>query len=333
MAAPLAHPVVDGHPGPGRADFAPLAVSAQFSRAPLVVDEHGYPGHRGQLLLDFGQLGAVSHIHLGGKLKAAGAARIVGGYDDAGHALGQKRPAHPVEGDAAGGILPSSHGHGAVPQQLVGDVDSRGDGCGHGQLAGVEERAVAHVLDQMGGFHEWGHANPLGALAAHAGEPGDVAVALFAPQQDHGVAADPGTHRGVGVGDCAAIVGAARAEVRGAIHRQGDPLPSRGLGSEAVADAAQTMAQRSNEIVGVEGAIALDEMVIVLIELSDHQWAVGFVVQRVFDSRLHVGGLLLDDEDLLQACGERADCGGVERNRHAHAEHSDAGVGDLDIAA
>ena len=87
-------------------------------------------------------------------------------------------------------VLAAGHRHGAVVEQLERDVDAGGDGRAHGERAGVEVGAVAEVLDDVLAVDERRHADPLGALVAHRGEPGDVADPLGLHQGDHRVAPD-----------------------------------------------------------------------------------------------------------------------------------------------
>ena len=121
---------------------------------------------------------------------AAVAGEVVGGDDD---------PLDPFEEELlhdaghvhlALRVLAAGHRHGAVVEQLEGDVDAGGDGGTHGERAGVEVRAVADVLDDVLAVDERRHPDPLRALVAHRREPGDVADPLGLHQGDHRVAAD-----------------------------------------------------------------------------------------------------------------------------------------------
>ena len=99
----------------------------------------------------------------------------------------------------------------------------RGHGGADGQRAGVEERAVAEVLDQVVALDERRHADPLGALVAHRREPGDVADALRLHQGDHRVAPDAAADERPLGHPRRQVVRAAAAVERRAVDRQRDP--------------------------------------------------------------------------------------------------------------
>ncbi len=238
--------------------------------------------------------------------------------------------AHRVELGLAGRILAAGHGHGPVPQELVGDVDARRDRRGDRQLPGMEEGPVAEVLHQVIGLDEGGHPDPLRALVAHAGEAGDVAVAGLVAQHHHRVAADPGAHQNPVLDHRAAVVGTARAEERRAGHRQRDALAGLVLLPEPVADAGgEPGPQGRDDVVGVQRAAAGDHRGLVLVGPPHDRGVVGGVVERVLHQRLDVGVLLLDDQNLLDLVGEGADRGDVERDGHAELEEADPGRLDL----
>ena len=88
--------------------------------------------------------------------------------------------------------LVAGHGGGAVFQDDVGDVLLLGDGVGDGELAGVEERAIAHEDDLLVG-DERIDARAGAAAQAHAAVV--VHERLVGLEHQHGVAA------GVAVGD------------------------------------------------------------------------------------------------------------------------------------
>ena len=154
------------------------------------MDEHRHPGHRGQHPLRLVEPAAVPHLDTAREPHAAIARGIVRGHDDAGHPFGREQPGDLRQRQGADGVLAAGHRDGAVVQQLVGDVDAGGHGGTDGERTGVVEGAVAEVLHEVLGVDERGHPDPLGALAAHLGQPGHLADLLVVHQQHHGVTAD-----------------------------------------------------------------------------------------------------------------------------------------------
>ena len=109
--------------------------------------------------------------------------------------------------------LAAGHRDRVVVENLVGDVDAGGDRLPHRQRTGMEERAVAEVLEHVLGFGERRLPRPGDAFAAHVGE--GVGVAIH--PRHHVVAADAAErarafrhHRGGVVRTAAAIVRHAR---------------------------------------------------------------------------------------------------------------------------
>ena len=170
---------------------APLALPALLGRALLVVDEHGHAGRVPQQ--DLGLVEPVPAPQLGalGQRGAVGVAlRVVAAHDDAAHALGGHRLGELGHADHAGHVLAAGHGHRAVVEDLVGDVDARGHRGPHRQAGRVEERPVADVLEDVGPVGERRPADPGGALAAHLVHD----LGPVVDPQRHGVAAHPGAH-------------------------------------------------------------------------------------------------------------------------------------------
>ena len=187
-----------------------------------------------------------------------------------------------------------------------------GDRGADGERAGVEERAVAEVLDDVVALDEGRHADPLGALVAHRGEPDDVADPLGLHQGDHGVAADAGTdQRALGhVG--AEVVRAAGAEERRAVDRQRDQRAD--LARRAAAGASRSSPRRaasrrrsgstmasasSRPYSGISSAPCSS-----CLPTTRGRSAASY--RRSLMSSSSVGVLLLDDDDLGEAAGEVA---------------------------
>ena len=126
----------------------------------------------------------------GPEINALVARAILGRDQDVADPVGQQGPHDLRHGDPTDRILAAGHGDRAVVEQLVGDVDTGRDRSLDGQLTGVEERAVAEVLQEVRPFDERRHADPLGTLAAHRGDAADVAEPIVVHQEHHRVAAD-----------------------------------------------------------------------------------------------------------------------------------------------
>ena len=111
-------------------------------------------------------------------------------------------------------LLAAGHGHGAVVEEAVGDVDTGRHRRPHGQRAGVEEGAVAQVLDVVAAAGEGRQADPLGTLAPHLGETHVVAPAVLV-EGGHDVTADAEPDQLVVGRPGRDVVWASRAEIRG----------------------------------------------------------------------------------------------------------------------
>ena len=190
-------------------------------------------------------------------------------------------------------VLAAGHGDGAVVEDLVGDVAAGGHRGPDGQRAGVEVGAVAQVLDEVVGADERLDADPLGALAAHLGGAGDRADPLRVHEQDHAVAADAAAHerplRHLGAG----VVGAARAEERGAAGQQveqlavgrggrpGQRADGRGRQAGASMRRRETGGERPDQRVGVERAVGgRSSDPAVAVALADDRRGVGPAVEE-----------------------------------------------------
>ncbi len=84
--------------------------------------------------------------------------------------------------------------------------------------------------------------------------------------------------------------------------------------------------QRCEQRVDVEGAVARDEQVVVFVASADHAWMVGAVVERALQQTLERRVLLFDDDHLIEALGELAGLGRIERHGHQQLEQAHAGT-------
>ena len=190
---------------------------------------------------------------------------------------------------------------------------------------------VAEVLEDVAGLDEGGLPNPVRTLPAHVGV-GDVAAVHVGR---HEVAPYPALgaaslrHPGRGV------VGAPRAEVRGARHREDltgaglarlrveerDAIVDDGRGVE-MGDAGR---EGARHVVGRDLREAGEQHPSRLVLVPDDPRAapVGERIEGVADLQLGEGHLLLDDEELFEAVREPAHRFRVERIRHRDLEHRD----------
>jgi hypothetical protein len=135
--------------------------------------------------------------------------RILGHDDDARHAFGRKPPADGGHGEAALDRLAAGHGDGVVEQQLVGDVDTGGNGGTDGEQSRVVVRPVADIGEDMGRLGEWRLADPTRPFTAHLRQRPRIWVR---PQRQR-VATDAGERAGA-FGDAGRrVVRAAGAEM------------------------------------------------------------------------------------------------------------------------
>ena len=209
VAAALAHGRVDEHALVGIGEQAALAAAALLGGAGLVVDQHGDARHLAQLLLQALQLAAVVDRHALRDGAERILVRLVGDDDDLLDALGQHLVDDHRHGHAAVERLAAGHGHGVVVEDLEGHVDAGRPRRADGQAAGVDVGAVAQVLEHVRRLGEGRLADPVGALAAHLGEPFGVAVHPVR----HVVAADAGVGARALGHDGRGVVRAARAEI------------------------------------------------------------------------------------------------------------------------
>ena len=304
------------------------------------MDQHGDALDAGEHLLSLNQAIAVPHLDARGQSAAAVCRGVISGDEHFGYAICEQPGCHLGHLQLTGGVLPPSHRDGSVPQEFVGDVGTRSHGARNRQLPAVEIGAVAQVLEDVLGFHERRHADPLRAFLAHARHAHDVADSLRIHEQCHGVAADAGTDHGAVGYLGGTIVRAAGTEIRRAAlfgrqrQRQLDAYPFGAGGHQPVTDASfQSPSQRLDEVVSGQRAERDEQRPVVLVGLADDARMVRLVVQGVLQQRFDVGALLLNHEDLRDAASEVAGPFGAERDGHAHPHEPHSGVSNRFVAA
>ncbi len=290
----------------------------------------------------------------GGKIARRVLAGIVGDDDDLGDPFGRDLARDGGRRERTVERLAAGHRDRIVVEDLVGDVDLRGDRGAQREAAAVVVRAVAEVREDVLLVGERRLADPRHAFAAHVRERRCLAVH---PDRHH-VTADAG--RGAAAfGDVGRrIVRAARAEVGNALERDlgsgergllgVDPVdarvellrgtraevePSDPLRDHPCDHRRRELRQRGQQPVAVRAhPFAL------LVELADHvgPHVVAPVVELLLELVLDDLPLFLDDEDLFQPFRELPDPLGLERPRHrdlvdAEADLRGIGVGDAEI--
>ena len=115
--------------------------------------------------------------------------RFIGTYDDPRDPFSRELARELGNAHRRLGILSAGHRYNRVVQNLVRDVDPRCHARLQRQLAGMEEGAVTHVLENVRDIAKACLADPLSAFTAHLGERSNLARC---PRLDrhHGVAAD-----------------------------------------------------------------------------------------------------------------------------------------------
>jgi|GEM_PF-2326216 len=173
------------------------------------------------------------------------------------------------------------------------------------------------------------HPDPLGAFAAHTPESDDVAYPFGLHHRHHRVATDATADERARLGAGAAIVRAARTVERGPMHRERD---RRARWADHLVERAQPTGessrqsgvQRGEQRVDVERPVAGDEQITPLVASADDPRVMGAVVERTLQEPFERVVLLLDDHHLVEALGELAGLGRVERYGHQQLEQTDA---------
>ena len=337
VAAALTDPLVDEDPL-RRLDGQPaLALAPQLGRAFLVVDEDRDAVHAGQLFLGRGQPVPVTDLHARGQPHPPVPPGVLGRDHDLPDPLGQQRGRDVRHRHLPDRLLAAGHRHRAVVEQLERDPGAGGDRLPDGEAAGMVERPVANVLDQMRLGHERLHADPGRPFAAHVREADDLAEPLFGHEDGQRRAADPRADQRARRHLGRPVVRAPRAEVRGPgrdgqqfrpprrVLLNGQPRLDGGLaevGDEAAGELPRNEIGRQIGR-GPEHGRAAGRP-----PAADQRRA-GLPVQLILQGQLDEGALFLHDHDLIQAAGEVLDDAGLERGHHAELEDPHAGAGQL----
>ena len=190
----------------------------------------------------------------------------------------------------------------------------------------MEQGAVAELLEEVRHVDERRETHPLGALAAHLGDPDDV------PPHVHRetVTADPaGGHRALGHHG-RPVVRAPRAEEGRAGQGERDrPLPRRLDDRDARPDrvesdpALETTGDHPGHDVGVELPVRRNQDLAGVVALAHDPRAVRQLVERLAEEQLEEAALLLDHEQLLEPAGELPDDPPLQRVEHPELEEPD----------
>ncbi len=340
VAAALAHPLVDDDPEVGLRHRSSAAGPALLGRALLIVHQRRDALDLREHLLGLDQPGAVpdqdTPVAVFGRtaaeVGAVVARRILGRDDDPldafeEHVLHDVRHRH-----LALRVLPAGHRDRAVVEQLERDVHAGSAGGAHGQRAGVEVGAVAEVLHDVVAIDERRHADPLRALVAHRGQPGDVADPFRFHQGDHGVAPDAAADERARGNPRRDVVRAAAAVERRAVHGERDARPFgrlREWSDPILAEHAdESGAQWGEKLVGIERASAGDQRAALVVAAADDDRTLVPRVQRALHENLERRVLLLDDEHFPQAASEPAHLVLVERDRHRQQGEAHPGAAE-----
>ena len=190
IAAAFADLLVDHQPHRGLFQGPARPLPALLRGALLVVDDHRDAFYLLQFAQSLGQLRPRAEHRV--RRELAHVLVLLGllrQHHGALHALGLQLAGQLRNRQRARGDLAAGHRDVPVVQDLVGDVHARRDAGFHRQRAGMEQRAVADVLEDVLLVHERRHADPGRAFAAHLRDELHVA-ARVAQAHRHGVAAD-----------------------------------------------------------------------------------------------------------------------------------------------
>ncbi len=189
--------------------------------------------------------------------------------------------------------------------------------------------AVAQVLEHVLGLGEGRLADPVGALAAHLGEPLGAAVhpVRHVVAADAGIGARALRHDGGGVVRAAgAEIGDAGGGFRGLRPVALEPLELGDLALDVVAGAVadQPLAELDGDVGGVERVLGRKQPLLVLVLLAEHARALGQIVELLLDLRLDQRALLLDHQDEVEPLRELQDALRLQRPGHADLVEADA---------
>ena len=306
----------------GSGNCAALAAAALLGGAGLDVDDGGDALDFLHFALDRVELGTLPHFHLRGEgLEVDLFLRVVDA-DHALHAHGDELVGDLLGGQAALVRLAAGHRDGVVEEDLVGDVDPRGEGGANRLDARVVVGAVAEVLEHVRAVGERRLADPVRPLAAHVGEllgravhpahhvvAADAGVAAGAfGQARRGVVRAAGAEPGLADRDLLGVVGA-----HGVLEQRA--AGGEGFGLDAVEG--EERAEGAGDLDRVEGLLDREDRLARLVLPAGDAAAAAVVEDRFLDLHLDELALLLDDDDVLEVVRPLAEARHVERPDHA----------------
>ncbi len=343
VAAALADAGVDHHPLRALRRLAPLATAPELGGAGLVVDDGRHAGCALKAPLHLEQFLAGMDP---GVARPFGTDRIFSGlvrhHRDLDHPLGLEQAGDAGHGERADlHLLAAGHGDRVVVEDLEGDVGARSDRGAHGQGTGVEEGAVADVLEDVPPLHEGRLAEPGGALATHLGEGRGPRIHPL----HHEVTADAGDRpRALGKPERRAVVGTARTE-------PGHPLRRRAVGGARLRGLLEPLdatreraisgglhdapAEREGDAVGGKRAVAREEIGPVAIALAFDDGPVLASIEQGLDLILDERPLLLHHEHPRHTGNRALEADRIEREGEprlveAHPEPLEIGGGEFE---
>ena len=201
------------------------------------------------------------------------------------------------------------------------------DGGLHGELTGMEEGAVADVLDHVVVADERLDPDPGRAFAAHVClERGDAEHRRIHATAER-VATDAGTEQHAFGHPQARVVRASGAQVRGTVRRRDGNRASPGRGHcdpRGVDATDETRHERRRNPVRVERPVRREQRLPALVGFAHDHRRVGYAIERLAERGLQERSLLLDDDDLVETGAERAQHTRVDRVGHEDVEQADA---------
>ena len=225
--------------------------------------------------------------------------------------------------------LPAGHGDGVVVEDLVGHVHAGRARRTNGEAAGVDVGAVTQVLEHVLGLGEGRLADPVGALAAHLGEPFGRAVHPVRHEvaSDAGIRARALRHHGRRVVRAAgAEIGNAGCGFRGLWLIALQPLQLADLAFDVVAGAIldEPLTELDGDVGRIERILRREQPLVVLVLLAQHARAIWKVVELLLDLRLDQRAFLLHHEDDIEPLRELHNALRLQRPGHADLVETDA---------
>ena len=315
-----------------------FAHASFFSGADLVVNQHCGAGQFPQFALHAFHVGAVVHRHPFGQTAAVGVAlHVFGHHHHTLHAFGGNLAGHGLHRQLSVHRLTAGHGHGAVVENFVSDIDFGRDGRAYGQRAGVKVGAVAEVGEHVVAFGEMRLPYPRRTFAAHVG---GGFVVLGVDGGGHHMAADTGQRqtalRHLGGG----VVRATGAVIRRAHRRVDSAAQHRFFGIQKTqallyqlagvktrnprGNHAGDLRHREIRLAGQQPFAARRHPFAFDIELADDARAhiVAPVVQLLFELVFNDLAFLFHHQNFVQAGGEFAHTFGLQRPGHGNLEQA-----------